>query len=234
MKALKFLAGLGLLPVCWAVTDSLARLARHLHAAAQGNIPAAVWALAAGVFLCCFFYFLLPRPVRTYVLAHELTHALWGTMMGARVKKLRVGSGGGSVTLTKSNFLIALAPYFFPFYTALVVCAYLLLSLFVHVERAYLWWMGAVGFSWGFHLVFTLSTLACRQTDIEEHGKLFSYTVIYLANAVGISIWIVVVSPAHLLDWLRMLWHSSASTASALAAVAARGIGWLRGNHWLP
>jgi hypothetical protein len=234
MKALKFLVGLALIPLCWVVTDSSVQLVGHLHSATHGDIPAAAWALAAGALLCSFFYFLLPRPVRTYVLAHELTHALWGALMGARVQKLRVGSSGGSVTLTKSNFLIALAPYFFPFYTALVVCAYLLLSLFVRVDRAYLWWMGLVGFTWGFHLVFTLSTLARRQTDIDEHGRIFSYAVIYLANAIGVCIWIVVVSPAHLLDWLRLLWHSSLNTGSAMLNFMAHGIAWMRENKWIP
>ena len=66
-------------------------------------------------------FLLLPKPMWVYVFGHELTHALWTWLMGGRVKQFKATSKGGHVIVTKTNFLIALAPYFFPVYAVLVV-----------------------------------------------------------------------------------------------------------------
>ena len=46
---------------------------------------------------------------------------MWGLLFGARPSDVRVSASGGSVRLSKSNLLITLAPYFFPFYTFVVI-----------------------------------------------------------------------------------------------------------------
>ncbi len=56
---------------------------------------------------------------------------VWGLIFGARVGRLDIQPTGGSVHLTKTNTLITLAPYFFPFYTMLLVAIRLLLGLFL-------------------------------------------------------------------------------------------------------
>jgi len=114
--------------------------------------------------------------------------------MGARILSLKVSGHKGSVTLSKSNFLVTLAPYFFPLYTVLVIVLYCILSVFFEVERYYLLWLVLVGFTYGFHLTFTLSTLMQHQTDIAHNGRLLSYSLIYLMNVLGICFWIVSVS----------------------------------------
>src|SRR5436190_23144549 len=76
---------------------------------------------AAGYACVLLVYAFLPKPMRTYVLGHELTHALWALMMGARVSGLKVRKTGGQVKTSKTNWLITLAPYFFPFYAVLFV-----------------------------------------------------------------------------------------------------------------
>ncbi|MBN1558453.1 MAG: hypothetical protein JW951_09955 [Lentisphaerae bacterium] len=201
MSALRFLAGLLLVPVCVAATRTVAALVQSLRPASLAALPPPAWALLAGFGFWLFLYATLPRPVRTYVLAHELTHALWGWLMGSRVSRLRVSADGGSVTLSKTNVWITLAPYFFPFYTMLTIAGYGVLSLFFNVQAYALFWLGLVGFTWGFHFTFTLSTLARHQSDVLLYGRLFSYTLIYLLNIVGIAFWIVAVSGATLDAW---------------------------------
>jgi len=98
------------------------------------------------------------------------------------------------VTLSKTNFLITLAPYFFPLYTVIVLICYYIMSMFINMEDYYLIWMFLVGFTWGFHFTFTVSTLCQHQSDIRETGYLFSYALIYLLNVVGICFWVVFVS----------------------------------------
>ena len=136
-------------------------------------------------------YFAPPRPFRTYVLAHELTHALWGVLTGARIHRLSVSRHQGSVTLSKNNVLITLAPYFFPLYTMLVIAAYGVLSVFYDLEPYAPFWLMLVGLTWGFHFTFTLSTLLQHQTDITQYGRLFSYGIIYLMNVLGMALWVV-------------------------------------------
>ena len=66
----------------------------------------------------------LPKPIRTYVLGHELTHAIWALLMGARVSGLTVRKAGGQVRTSKTNWAITLAPYFFPFYAVLFMTGF--------------------------------------------------------------------------------------------------------------
>jgi hypothetical protein len=222
-RAARFLAGALLLPACVAASRSLLVLVREAQPGCAAAVPPAALALGGGLALWLAAFFTLPRPVRSYVLAHELTHALWGALMGARVLRLVVGRQRGSVTLSKSNFLVTLAPYFFPLYTVLVIAAYYALSLFVNMARYDLLWLGAVGLTWGFHLTFTVATLMQRQTDIQECGRLFSYALIYLLNVLGICLWVVVVSPATLEQMVSSFSGAVRDIAAALSA-AARGL----------
>ena len=118
--------------------------------------------------------------------------------MGSSIFRIHVAKDHGSVELSKSNFLITLAPYFFPLYTVLSVLTYYVVTIFFNVEEYFLFLLGVVGFTWGFHLTFTLSALSIHQPDIKEHGHLFSYSVIYFVNVIGIALWIVMVSPVSL------------------------------------
>ncbi|MCX7590772.1 MAG: hypothetical protein N2255_04005 [Kiritimatiellae bacterium] len=206
MRVWKFFVGLALLPCCVAVTRTFFRLLASLQPPLDaGTIPAGAWAIFAGAILWCALFFMFPRPLRLYVLGHELTHALWGVLMGAKVSRLRVRSDKGSVTLSKTNWFITLAPYFFPFYTALVIVAYLVLSLFLPASRYYLFWLGLVGFTWAFHLTFTVYALLQHQPDIRENGIVFSYAMIYVMNLLGMGLWVVAVSSATIRDWAYFL-----------------------------
>jgi hypothetical protein len=200
MRFLKFILGLLLLPLCWAATRTLIHVVADLAPGELGDIPVETWWLLGGFSLWLIVYLVLPRPFRTYVLAHELTHAFWGYLMGARVSGLRVAKDGGSVRVSKTNVLITLAPYFFPFYTVCLLLLYGLLSWRYDLTVYTPWWLAAIGFTWSFHLTFTLAVLMQEQPDIEEHGRLFSYAFIYLLNIVGVAAWIVAVTPATLTE----------------------------------
>lgn len=205
MKLAKALIGLLLLPACVGATLNLGYLLGELTGGTLQGLPLSLWGLVAGFALWVLIYAALPRPVRTYVWAHELTHALWGWLMGARIRGFKVSRQGGHVRLTHTNFLITLAPYFFPLYTLLVILLHVALSLFYDMSLYAPIWLGWVGLTWGFHLTFTLSMLQLEQPDIQEHGRLFSYTVIYLFNLLGICLWIVTVSAMPVNLWMEVL-----------------------------
>ena len=189
-RFLKFLSGILLLPLCVAVTFAIVDVLRNAHG--KGSIFSLEAAcLLAGFLVWVLCWVLLPQPLRVYILGHELTHALWAMLFGGRAKNLRVTANGGSVRVTKSNVLITLAPYFFPFYTILLILLHLLLGCFLDLTPYAAAWLFLVGFTWSFHFTFTLQTLTVRQPDIQEHGRLFSYALIYLLNLLGIGVWIV-------------------------------------------
>jgi len=180
LKLLKFNLGLLLLPLAYALSVIFLRL---LQAQADGLLlPENARWFIGGFVVWLLLFLLFPRPMRTYVLGHELTHALWGLVMGARVSRLRVSSRGGSVTLNKSNLWITLAPYFFPFYSALILAVYVVAGIGWDMTRYEPLWYGAFGLTWCFHITFTLMILGVTQPDIQEHGRLFSYVLIYSIN----------------------------------------------------
>lgn len=191
MRALKALIGLGLAPIAWASAVATVRLAVRLQPEHLGSHPLSLYGLLAGMLLWMIFYFARPHPTRTYILGHELTHALWALVMGARVSRLRVGARGGSVQVSKTNWLITLAPYFFPFYTVLVIALIFAAGSFLDLRPYEPFSLGLIGFTYAFHVTFTIEMLLVRQPDIIEQGRLFSYSVILLINAIGLGCWIV-------------------------------------------
>ena len=186
---LRMLLGVALLPMCWGVVrafyDSVV-----VAAGDSGGITAESIALVGGMVAFVLCWMAVPHPVKTYVLGHELTHALWGLVFGAVPSKLRVSAAGGSVNLTKSNMLITLAPYFFPFYTFLVIVVALITSAFIRPLPWLPLWMFTVGFTWAFHALFTLETLSQRQPDVKLYGRIFSWVFIFLANVILVLVFL--------------------------------------------
>lgn len=219
MGLLRLLVGLLLLPLCVAATQTLMALSAAVRPDSTAFIPPSTLALGGGYVLWLVIYYTLPKPFRTYVLAHELTHALWGAMMGARILRMTVSKNRGSVTLSKNNFLITLAPYFFPLYTVLLVVAYYAAGVFYDVSRWHLLWLGLVGFTWGFHFTFTIGSLMQHQSDIHLYGRIFSYVIIYLLNVIGICFWVVLVSSPRLAEF----WDIGAFYVREMAYAALRG-----------
>lgn len=174
---LRFLLGILLLPVCWGVSVALVGVL-----SSSCRLEACSLSFLGGVLAFVFCWLLLSHPVKTYVLGHELTHALWGLLFGAVPSKLRVRKNGGSVNLTKSNLLITLAPYFFPFYAVLVVLAAVVTSLFVRPLPCVPLWVFLVGFTWSFHVLFTCDSLMESQPDVNLYGRVFSWPFIFIAN----------------------------------------------------
>ena len=212
---LRLLLGLALLPACCGVVMSFLD-SIPAAAGSSGWLSAGSISTLGGVAAFALCWIAVPHPVRAYVLGHELTHAIWGLMFGARPYDLRVGQNGGSVKLTKSNLLITLAPYFFPFYTFLVVIAALITYAFLRPLPCLPLWMFLIGFTWAFHLLFTVETLTQRQPDIKLYGRMFSWVFIFLVNAFIVMAFLAVTTPLTFGQLFDSLWNR---TFSAYAAV---------------
>lgn len=190
----RLLIGILLLPACWGFARAFVD-AILLSAGYGGGISVESIALLGGVAAFALCWLALSHPVRTYVLGHELTHALWGLLFGARPSDVRVSASGGSVRLTKSNLLITLAPYFFPFYTFVVIVAALVTYAFLRPLPYLPVWMFMIGFTWAFHVLFTLETLTVRQPDVKLYGRIFSWVFIFLVNLTIVLVWLAAMTP---------------------------------------
>ncbi len=166
-----------LLPVCAGASTALWRVIR-----VSGNADTIWVATLSGAACWLVIYLLLPKPMWVYVFGHELTHVVWTWLMGGRVKKFKASAKGGHVVVTKNNFIIALAPYFFPLYAVVVGLLFLAGSWLWNWSGYTVWFHLLLGASYGFHLTLTWHILKNTQTDITEQGYLFSAVVIFLGN----------------------------------------------------
>ena len=168
-----------LLPVC---AGSFRALLRVVGESRQAD---SIWvALLAGAACWWIIYLLLPKPIWVYVFGHELAHVLAAWLFGGKVKKFKVTSAGGHVVVTKTNFLIVLAPYFLPIYAVLISLAFIGLRLFFDLHPYMVWFHLLLGAAYAFHITLTWHALKGHQLDIARSGYLFSAAVIWLGNIV--------------------------------------------------
>jgi hypothetical protein len=188
-----------LLPVCIGAGQTLWMVMR-----ACGDADITLVPILAGAACWVVIYLLLPKPMWVYVFGHELTHALWVWLFGGSVKNFKATPDGGHVVVSKTNFLIALAPYFFPLYAAIVVALFAVGHLAWNWKNYLVWFHLLVGAAYSFHVTLTSHILKTRQSDITSQGYLFSAVVIFLGNALVLLIGIpLLTARADLLTMLR-------------------------------
>lgn len=227
---LRFLFGLALLPACWGMTRTFLA-AVPVAAQTSDGLPVEALFLLGGIVAFAACWLVLSHPIRTYVLGHELTHALWGLLFGAIPSKLKVGVRGGSVRLSKSNFIITLAPYFFPFYTFVVILVALLVYVFVRPLPCLPLWMFLIGFTWAFHVLFTLETLTQRQPDVKLYGRIFSWVLIFLVNVAIVLVWLATMTPLTFAELGGILTHRIIAAYVGLGAFAWKAGRWVMGKR---
>lgn len=192
----KFVVALFLLPPAWVLTQTFfgafARVTLQHHFWATEEF----WFFALGLVIWLGAFFGLPRPLWIYVFGHELTHVLWVWMMGGRVSQFKITRHGGHILSDRINTWIALAPYFFPIYSLLVIALYGLAGLFWDMTpfRPVLYML--IGATWGFHISFTLWMIPRGQTDLTYGGTFFSLVVIYILNVAVLSLFLIAATPA--------------------------------------
>lgn len=171
------LIAIALLPVCLGAGQALWLVIRASGSADTTWVP-----FLAGAACWLAIYLLLPKPMWIYVFGHELTHALWTWLCWGRVKRFKASASGGQVVVSKTNFLITLAPYFFPLYAVLVILVFMIGHLIWNWTHLLAWFHLCLGAAYAFHVTLTWHVLQTQQTDITSQGWLFSAIVIYLGN----------------------------------------------------
>lgn len=182
----RWLMALVLLPLCWVTTWTF--LSRFSQVTLDQGFwqTAEFWYFTTGALLMvgwfwsgslqqCFLYL--------YVLGHELTHAVFVLMFQGKISDFHVSSEGGYITTNKTNLIIALSPYFVPFWSVICALIYVVLRLSVDLKPGWdLAFYGVMGATWTFHMAWTLWMIPRDQPDLKENGTFLSLVVIYLAN----------------------------------------------------
>lgn len=192
----KFVVGVFLLPPAWILTQTFFTAFARTTMSDGFWITEEFWFFSLGVILLLGVFFGLPRPVWFYVFGHELTHAVWVMLMGGKVHRFEVTRDGGHILADRTNTWIALAPYFFPIYSVLVLIVYGILSLFWDVSPYRNWLYGFIGFTWAFHMAFTCWMIPKGQPDLHYGGTFFSVMLIYLLNLTLLAGLLILASPS--------------------------------------
>jgi len=224
-----------LLPACWITTWTF--LARFSDATLKRGFwqTAEFWYFATGCLLMAgwlscgllrnFFLYL-------YVLGHELTHAIFVVLHRGRVSDIHVSTTGGYITTNKTNLLIALSPYFVPFWSLVVGTIFVIARLIWKLDGNWdLAFYALIGSTWSFHMLWTLWMIPRDQPDLRENGTFLSLVIIYLANLLLLILLLCAAHDAPLssarefgMDWMR----NAVITGDAVVRQANELIGLLR------
>ncbi|MSU35871.1 MAG: hypothetical protein EXS36_12365 [Pedosphaera sp.] len=174
---LRWLLVLLLLPFCVGATLAILRVIRSMDGAFN------FWAaFLSGVVAWLLLFVNLPKPMWIYVVGHELTHALGTWAFGGRVRRFKASPKGGHVVITRSNFVVSLAPYFFPLYAVLWWIVFYLGDWLWKWDHYLFVFHFGLGMAYAFHGTLTAHILRIRQPDLEGEGWVFSTAVIWLGN----------------------------------------------------
>lgn len=137
-------------------------------------ISAAVF--TAGVFINRKFS---ERLLFWKTLNHELTHIFFSLIFGNKITGLHATEEDGGLARYqgRSNFVITLAPYFFP----LVPFVLILFSIIIRPEIAH-YFRFIIIFVYALSLCSQIEDFRYEQSDIKEEGKIFSTLFIVVMN----------------------------------------------------
>ena len=216
-RLMRWVLGTLLLPLCWVTSWTF--LSRFSQAAVHQDFwkTAEFWYFATGALVMVGWFWsglLQPFFLYLYVLGHELTHVVFVWIFRGKVTDFHVSAAGGYITTNKTNLLIALSPYFVPFWSVVVVVTYAGLRHLVGFSQD---WdrllYGMIGVTWTFHMAWTLWMIPRDQPDLKENGTYLSLVVIYLANLLVLAGLLCVAADAPLESardfWLEWLRHSA-------------------------
>jgi len=201
-RIFSWLMALALLPLCFVTVITLFQRVGHQQ------ILLTFWKspeffrflVGAAITLSCL---LLAKVTDTllllYVLGHEMTHAMFVYLCGGRISDLRFSADGGYIMTNKSNILIALAPYFVPFWSVVAVAIYGFVNFFRPSTYADDGLLVLLGATWCFHIIWTVWMIPKDQPDLKEHGTFFSLMIIFLANLILLTVLLCVTQ-----DYLTM------------------------------
>jgi len=191
MKYLRIFLAFALVPVLISLVSELFNFSVEL----LGKVSISTLPFWAGILGYFIFQAIFDKPIKTYVFGHELTHAFFGLLSGAKIKSFKVATSGGSVSLSKTSLVIALSPYFVPIYTLILTGVYWGLSKFLDLRAFNLYFLFLAGFTLAFHLSLTSYAIGKGQSDLKQFGVFFSLILVLIINCCVLAATLKVILP---------------------------------------
>lgn len=140
--------------------------------------------------ITALFWFIVPGLSGSFlaIFEHEATHMLFALLTGHKPHAIDIQQdvGGSFSFYGEGNWLIALSPYFFPTFSALVMGASLF-YLYLQTPLPNVYW-AVLGVLTGYHIVAGLMQIHPKQTDFKSAGYLFSLIFLPGANLLTLGI----------------------------------------------
>lgn len=140
-----------------------------------------------------FFLFFIARSmmdssvrVNMEIIAHEMTHAFFAFITFHKVKGIRIegdNSGGEMAFEGEGNWLIIIAPYFFPLFGLVYL---IIFSVYTTFAPTNLFLNGILGYFVGYHLDTVGSQIHEKQTDLPKVS--YKFCAMFLPSA---NLWTV-------------------------------------------
>lgn len=115
------------------------------------------------------------------IMEHELTHMLFAVLTFHKPQGIEVDQdyGGSFSFVGKGNWLIAIAPYFFPTFLALIM---VLTPVYLSFEKTLPnFYLSLLGIFTGYNLATTLLSIHAKQTDFQVVG--FPFAICFIPGA---------------------------------------------------
>lgn len=144
----------------------------------------AFFALGAGFVMFFVTRTMTDASIKTnmQIAAHELTHSFFAFITFHKIRHIRIdpeGSGGEMGFIGKGNWLITIAPYFFPLFA---VC-YMIFMSFMPQNLIF---NGILGYFLGYHMDTIASQIHEKQADLPKVG--YGFCLMFLPGA---NLWII-------------------------------------------
>ncbi len=166
----------GLLPLIQALKFYAERAIGNWH-------DITMFGIGFALMVACWIFLIRRKDSVAATLEHEITHALFAVLTFHRVVNIEAswGNGGGSMAFKgKGNWLITIAPYFFPTLALAIVLTGVVVSAFSGQQVS--WLALALGIAVGYHFLAVIFEIHKEQTDLQKVGWLFSFLFIPGAN----------------------------------------------------
>ncbi len=167
------LAGIPILLADGLLLYNLPRQAAALASREEG------WIVLGGSGAYLVMHFLVRKPERMYLWAHEFAHLIAAKLFFRRIHQFHISSrDGGKVVMDGTNVVIDLAPYLVPLYSVAVFAA---AAVF---RKSSPWvpdvYLALASFLYAMHVLFSAEGFLSGQPDVKRSGRLFSAGLVLL------------------------------------------------------
>ena len=149
---------------------------------------------------------------------HEMTHAIFALLTFHNVTNIEADYDGSGVTAYRGgrNWLITIAPYFFP--TLSVAMFVVIFVTYLLTGQVASWMNLGLGMTTGYHFLAVIFEIHPKQTDLQKVGFFWAFLFIPSANLLIYSLIFAFVDKGFTGSWhfLKVLYYTTLHDAEVI------------------